>query len=178
MNSTSVTAVFGSEPPPKSECPAPAAAPVSEASGLAGVGPKVVDTLDPAQCNDRVDQNIDTAVKAAVNLVLPRLSSQSRPRLPRGSEFSAIAVLIAAMPPPHVARDLVLCEYSGSVATRVAATGPLCWPSTRVRLSTTRKKQAFCSIKATSKMSRCCVRGDVPSAFRLANTKRALQRLS
>ena len=123
MNSTSVTAVFGSEPTPKSECPAPAAAPVSEASGLAGVGPKVFDTLDPAQCNDRVDQNIDTAVKAAVNLVLPRPSSQTRPRLPRGGYFSTIALLIAAMPPPHVAMDLVLCEYSGSVATRIAATG-------------------------------------------------------
>ena len=123
MNSTSVTAVFGSEPPPKSECPAPAATPVSEALGLTGVGPKVVDTVDPAQCNDQMDQNIDTAGKAAFSRVLPKLSSQTRPRLPRGGYFSTIALLIAAMPPPHVAMDLVLCEYSGSVATRVAATG-------------------------------------------------------
>ena len=88
-----------------------------------GVGPKVVDALDPVQCSDRVDQSVDTAVKAAVSRVLPKLSSQTRPRLPRGDYFSKIALLIAAMPPPRVAMDLVLCEYSGSVATRVAATG-------------------------------------------------------
>ena len=34
-----------------------------------------------------------------------------------------VSLLMAALPPPSVRMDLVLCEYSGAVATRVAASG-------------------------------------------------------
>ena len=53
----------------------------------------------------------------------PKVIPQPKSRLPKGGHFSRVALLLAALPPPHVAMDLVLCEYSGSVASRVAAAG-------------------------------------------------------
>ena len=102
----SIIVDFGLEPLPVPTSPATAAA-------TDGV-------RSDAQPFSSVDESENAAVQSARPL---KRAPQSKTRLLKGGHFSRIALLIAALPPPHVAMDLVLCEYSGSMASRVAASG-------------------------------------------------------
>ena len=97
----------------------PAEQPSSKAAGSQTGVAKVA--KEPTVASDGQAEGGD-ALPNSAKRTMSEAAAAAR-RSANGGHFRLLTLLLAALPPAHVRMDLVLCEYSGEVATKIAATG-------------------------------------------------------